>query len=84
MADGKPLRETLSDEFEEDDISQGGQMNGRIVPQDLIDSVMTKGLDWFKAQVASSNTIKSTPKLHSIDTSRKTFCARRLIVSVHR
>ena len=25
VADGKPLRETLSDEFEEDDISQGGR-----------------------------------------------------------
>ena len=54
VAGGKPLRESLMDEFDSDD-------DVHVAPQDLIDLVIMKGLEWFKAQVGRSN-IKSTPQ----------------------
>lgn len=50
---------THAPEAEDEEDLEDDTLN--VAPQSLVESVMNKGLDWFKGKVANSERIKSTP-----------------------
>ena len=62
VSDGRSIKSRAEAPLAHEEDDAGDDDTGSVAPQNLVNDVLRKGLDWFRVKVINSEKIRSTPQ----------------------